>query len=95
MQPEQSGNSTALKTISLRLVIQILVAVIRWSKLIVAFSIIQLLTGLLLARYYDRQTGRFFLWSVLYPLGYWVYLSFITVASTPAGFLLKSRGPTK
>lgn len=66
-----------------------------WGMLIATFSITQLLTGVLLARRYDTKIGWFFLWSVLYPIGYWIYMSIITVVSTPAGFFLKSQGPTR
>ncbi|MDP1809019.1 MAG: glycosyltransferase [Actinomycetota bacterium] len=66
-----------------------------WGMLIATFSILQLGTGVLLARPYDRRISRFFLWSVLYPIGYWIYMSLITVAATPSGLFFKSAEPTR
>lgn len=66
-----------------------------WGMLIATFSILQLFTGVLLARPYDPRISRYFPWAVFYPIGYWILMSVITVISTPTGFLSRSKGPTR
>lgn len=63
--------------------------------LIATFSILQLLTGVLLARPYDPRISHYFPWAVLYPIVYWVFMSVITAISTPAGFFKKNKIPAR
>lgn len=56
-----------------------------WGMLIATACLWQLLVGVLVDKAYDPEITRFYLWAVLYPLGYWFYMSLITVLATPVG----------
>jgi biofilm PGA synthesis N-glycosyltransferase PgaC len=67
-----------------------------WGMLIATLSLIQLGTGVLLDRQYDREIVRHFPAAVFYPVVYWMLMAIITVVSTPAGlFGARDRGPTR
>lgn len=58
-----------------------------WGMLIATTCIVQLATGVLLDRYYDRSIIPYALVAVLYPLIYWALTSLIAFLYTPVGFL--------
>jgi biofilm PGA synthesis N-glycosyltransferase PgaC len=67
-----------------------------WGTLIATLSLVQLGTGVLLDRRYDREVGRYFPVAVFYPIVYWMLMAIITVVSTPRGLLgSKPRGPVR
>jgi biofilm PGA synthesis N-glycosyltransferase PgaC len=55
--------------------------------LIATLCIVQLGTGVLLDRRYDRAIVRYFPVSVYYPLVYWMLMAVVTAISTPRGLL--------
>jgi biofilm PGA synthesis N-glycosyltransferase PgaC len=62
-----------------------------WGMMIGTLCMIQLLTGVLLDRRYDRTVLRHYPVAVSYPIVYWMLQSLITVFSTPVGFLRSTR----
>jgi biofilm PGA synthesis N-glycosyltransferase PgaC len=67
-----------------------------WGMLIATLSLVQLGTGVLLDRQYDRDIVKYFPFAVFYPIVYWIFMAIITVISTPAGlFGKRERGPTR
>lgn len=58
-----------------------------WGMLIGTMSLIQLGTGVLMDRRYDKSITPYFFWAALYPMIYWIQMSLITVVSTPGGVL--------
>ena len=58
-----------------------------WGMLIATLCIVQLGTGVLLDRRYDRAIVRYFPVSVYYPLVYWMLMAVVTAISTPRGLL--------
>ncbi len=56
-----------------------------WGMLIATLCIVQLGTGVLLDKRYDREIVRYFPVSVYYPLVYWMLMAVVTVVSTPRG----------
>lgn len=60
-----------------------------WGMLTATACVIQLLTGALLDRRYDRNVLRFFAYAIVYPLVYWMLMSIITVFYTADGFFRK------
>jgi biofilm PGA synthesis N-glycosyltransferase PgaC len=67
-----------------------------WGMLIGSMCLVQLLTGVILDRKYDRRLYLYYFVAVFYPLIYWVLMAVVTTVSTP-GALFKHRVgvPTK
>lgn len=65
-----------------------------WGMLIATLCIVQLGTGVLLDRRYDREIVRYFPVSVYYPLVYWILMAVVTTVSTPRGLLGISNAGT-
>lgn len=62
-----------------------------WGMLIATMCLLQLLTGVLLEREYDREVLRYFGVAVLYPIVYWMLMALVTTISTPMGLLGRLR----
>jgi biofilm PGA synthesis N-glycosyltransferase PgaC len=62
-----------------------------WGMLIATACLWQLLVGVLVDKAYEPTITRYYLWAVLYPLGYWFYMSLITFFATPAGLGLRAK----
>lgn len=58
-----------------------------WGMLIATMCLLQLLTGVLLEREYDREVLGYFGIAVFYPIIYWMLMALVTTLSTPAGML--------
>lgn len=56
-----------------------------WGMLIATLCLLQLLTGVLLERRYDREVFVYFPIAVFYPAFYWTMMAFITTLATPLG----------
>jgi len=56
-----------------------------WGMLIATVCVLQLITGVILDRDYDRTLPRFFVLAVFYPLVYWILMAVITVVTHPLG----------
>lgn len=68
-----------------------------WGMLIASLCLLQLLTGVILERRYDREVFVYFPVAVFYPAFYWAMMAFITTLTTPLGlFGHMARGrPTR
>ncbi|MEX2031488.1 MAG: glycosyltransferase family 2 protein, partial [Dehalococcoidia bacterium] len=64
-----------------------------WGMLIASLAILQLTTGVLIDRRYERSIVRALLVAPLYPLGYWLLMSVVTVRTTIPALLTKRRAP--
>lgn len=62
-----------------------------WGMLIATLCILQLLTGVLLERNYDREVLRYFPVAVLYPIVYWMMMALITALATPIALFERNR----
>jgi biofilm PGA synthesis N-glycosyltransferase PgaC len=49
--------------------------------------LIQLLTGVLLDRRYDRRIPVYYFTAVFYPLMYWIIMAIVTSIATPGAML--------
>jgi poly-beta-1,6-N-acetyl-D-glucosamine synthase len=58
-----------------------------WGMLIAVLCLLQLFTGVLLERKYDRHLARYFLVAVFYPVIYWMLMALVTTLATPSGLL--------
>jgi len=58
-----------------------------WGMLIGTMCLIQLLTGVLLDRRYDRQIPMYYFTAVFYPLIYWIIMAIVTSIATPGAIL--------
>jgi biofilm PGA synthesis N-glycosyltransferase PgaC len=56
-----------------------------WGMLIGTMCLIQLLTGVILDRGYDRNLPWYYVLAVLYPLVYWIFMAVVTFWATPGG----------
>ncbi len=56
-----------------------------WGMLIATVCVLQLITGVMLDRNYDRTLPRYFVHAVFYPLIYWILMAVITVVTHPRG----------
>ncbi|HOX25347.1 MAG TPA: glycosyltransferase [Candidatus Krumholzibacteria bacterium] len=56
-----------------------------WGMFIATVCVLQLVTGVLLDRSYDRTLPRYFVHAVFYPLIYWILMAVITVVTHPRG----------
>jgi biofilm PGA synthesis N-glycosyltransferase PgaC len=68
-----------------------------WGMLIATLSLVQLGTGVLMDRRYDKDIIRYFPAAVFYPLIYWMLMALATVTATPKGLLSTSNvgAPTR
>jgi biofilm PGA synthesis N-glycosyltransferase PgaC len=66
-----------------------------WGMTIATLSLVQLGTGILLDRQYERGVERSFPVAVLYPAVYWMLMALITVRTTPGGLLRRPGGPAR
>ena len=67
-----------------------------WGMTIATLSLVQLATGVMIDRRYDKGLWRYYPIAVFYPLIYWMFMSIITVLTTPKGlFARRSRGPAR
>jgi biofilm PGA synthesis N-glycosyltransferase PgaC len=67
-----------------------------WGMLIGTMCLIQLMTGVILDRRYDRRIPLYYFTAVFYPLMYWILMAVITSLSTPKPMLSrKPRGPVR
>jgi biofilm PGA synthesis N-glycosyltransferase PgaC len=57
-----------------------------WGMLIATLAMLQLLTGTLLDRAYDRGVLRYYPYAVFYPLAYWMLMSVTTTVALPSLF---------
>jgi biofilm PGA synthesis N-glycosyltransferase PgaC len=58
-----------------------------WGMLIGTMCLIQLLTGVLLDRRYDRRIPVYYFTAVFYPLMYWIIMAIVTSIATPGAML--------
>jgi len=58
-----------------------------WGMLIGTMCLIQLLTGVLLDRRYDRRIPLYYFTAVFYPLIYWIIMAIVTSIATPGAML--------
>ncbi len=58
-----------------------------WGMLIGTMCLLQLLTGVLLDRRYDRRIPLYYFTAVFYPLMYWIMMAIVTSISTPRAML--------
>jgi biofilm PGA synthesis N-glycosyltransferase PgaC len=56
-----------------------------WGMMIATMCLMQLLTGVILDRTYDRVLKKYFIVAVFYPLIYWILMAIITVTTAPLG----------
>ena len=54
-----------------------------WGMLIGTMCLVQLLTGVILDRRYDRRIPLYYFTAVFYPLIYWIIMAIVTSISTP------------
>ena len=62
-----------------------------WGMLIGTLCLIQLFTGVLLDRQYDRTVLRHYPVAVSYPIIYWMLMALITAFATPVGLFTAAR----
>lgn len=62
-----------------------------WGMLIATMCILQLLTGVLLERRYDREVLSNFPVAVFYPIVYWMMMAIVTALATPVGIFERSK----
>lgn len=58
-----------------------------WGMLIGTMCLLQLLTGVLLDRRYDRRIPVYYFTAVFYPLMYWIIMAIVTSIATPGAML--------
>jgi biofilm PGA synthesis N-glycosyltransferase PgaC len=58
-----------------------------WGMLIGTMCLVQLMTGVLLDRRYDKDISLYYFTAVFYPLIYWILMAFVTAVSTPPALL--------
>jgi biofilm PGA synthesis N-glycosyltransferase PgaC len=56
-----------------------------WGMTIATVCLLQLVTGVVLDRSYDRDLKKYFFVAVFYPLVYWILMAVITVTTAPVG----------
>lgn len=62
-----------------------------WGMMIATACLLQLLTGVLLDRHYDRTLPRYYPVAILYPLIYWTLMSTVTALYTVDALLRRRR----
>lgn len=63
-----------------------------WGMLIGSMCLLQLFVGMLLDRKYDRFLPWYYMFAVLYPLIYWVFMAVVSVVATPRGLFRREQG---
>jgi len=66
-----------------------------WGMVIATAALLQLGTGIWLDRHYNPGVTRFFFWAVMYPMFYWIVMTFITVLATPRALFGKHQHVTR
>jgi biofilm PGA synthesis N-glycosyltransferase PgaC len=67
-----------------------------WGMLIGTMCLLQLLTGVLLDRRYDRDIPVYYFTAVFYPLLYWIIMAIVTSIATPRAILRRpNEGPVR
>ncbi len=68
-----------------------------WGMLIGTMCLIQLATGVILDRRYDRRISLYYFTAVLYPLMYWILMAVVTAIATPGAIFEshKKRAPVR
>ncbi len=67
-----------------------------WGMLIGTMCLVQLLTGVLLDRRYDRRIPLYYFTAVFYPLLYWILMAIVTSLSTPGAMMrTPQRAPVR
>ena len=62
-----------------------------WGMLIGTMCLIQLLTGVLLDRRYDKRIPLYYFTAVFYPLIYWIIMAIVTSSSTPGAMMQRPK----
>ena len=58
-----------------------------WGMIISTVCLLQLLTGVILDRHYDRELGWYYGVAVFYPIIYWIFLAMVTATYSLRGLL--------
>ena len=67
-----------------------------WGMLIGTMCLLQLLTGVLLDKRYDRRIPLYYFTAVFYPLLYWIIMAIVTSIATPRAMWGRgSEGPVR
>lgn len=67
-----------------------------WGMLIGTMCLVQLLTGVLLDRRYDRRIPLYYFTAVFYPLLYWIIMAIVTSIATPRAMWRRANdGPVR
>jgi biofilm PGA synthesis N-glycosyltransferase PgaC len=67
-----------------------------WGMLIGTMCLVQLLTGVILDRRYDRRIPLYYFTAVFYPLIYWIIMAIVTSTATPGAMLrTPKRAPVR
>ncbi len=67
-----------------------------WGMLIGTMCLMQLMTGVVLDRKYDKKLYLYYFIAVFYPLIYWILMAVVTVVSTPGALKKRPAGvPTR
>jgi len=56
-----------------------------WGMMISSVCLMQLLTGVILDRHYDRELGWYYGVAVFYPIIYWIFLAVVTASFSLRG----------
>jgi biofilm PGA synthesis N-glycosyltransferase PgaC len=62
-----------------------------WGMLIGTMCLLQLLTGVILDRKYDKELPWYYLIAIFYPLIYWMMMAIVTALFTPVGYFRRVR----
>jgi len=62
-----------------------------WGMLIGSMCLLQLMVGMLLDRRYDRFLPWYYMFAVLYPLVYWIFMAVVSVSATPRGLFRREQ----
>jgi len=62
-----------------------------WGMLISSVCLMQLLTGVLLDRHYDRSLGWYYGAAVFYPIIYWILLAVLTACYSIRGIIKRPK----
>ncbi len=66
-----------------------------WGMLIGTMCLVQLLTGVLLDRRYDRHIPFYYFMAVFYPLMYWIIMAIVTAIATPGALRRAAGAPVR
>jgi biofilm PGA synthesis N-glycosyltransferase PgaC len=62
-----------------------------WGMVIATVCLLQLLTGVILDRAYDKVLLKYYVVAVFYPLVYWILMAVITVTTAPVGLSVNNQ----